>query len=93
MTLEYSDEHIPISTDVAVYTKQLGFQNVESTLELDKSSSTTTIINDSTSMIAIEAGARVRVYNDNGEEDFETLAENLIIIPSQMIIPQMVSKY
>ena len=60
---------------------------LESTLELNKSKATTaTIINDSTGMIAIEATARIRVYNENGEEKFDTIAEDLVIIPSQMII-------
>ena len=62
---------------------------LEATLELGKGAeaTTATILNDSTSMIAIEAVARVRVYDQNGVENFDATAEDLIIIPSQMIIP------
>lgn len=62
---------------------------LESTLELGKGAeaTTATIVNDSTSMIAIEAVSRVRVYDQNGVENFDAIAEDLIIIPSQMIIP------
>ena len=61
----------------------------ESTLDLGKgvSSTTATIVNNSTTMIAIEAGARIRRYSEDGVENFDTAAENLIMIPSQMIIP------
>ena len=38
-------------------------------------------------MIAIEAGARIRDYDLEGVENFDQLAEDLIVIPSQMIIP------
>ena len=50
-------------------------------------STTATILNDSEGMIAIEASPRIRSYNKDGEESFEKEAENLIIVPSQMIIP------
>ena len=61
----------------------------DSTLVLDKgvAATTATIVNDGQSMIAIEAMPLVRSYNPDGTENLETLAENLIIIPSQMIIP------
>ena len=62
---------------------------IDSTLELDRgmNSTTATIVNDSENMIAIEASARVRRYNDDGSEDLELIADDLIIVPGQMIIP------
>ena len=62
---------------------------IDSTLELDKgmNSTTATVVNDSENMIAIEATARVRQYNPDGTENLETIAEDLIIVPGQMIIP------
>jgi hypothetical protein len=62
---------------------------IDSTLELDRgmNSTTATIVNDSENMIAIEASARVRRYNQDGSEDLELLADDLIIVPGQMIIP------
>ena len=61
---------------------------IESTLDLGKGmkSTTATVINDGESMIAIEATARVRSFSQDGEEHFDKEAENLIIVPSQMII-------
>jgi len=60
---------------------------VDSSLDPAKKSSTTaTILNDSDGMIAIEATARLRVYNEQGEENFDDIADDLMIIPSQMII-------
>ena len=50
-------------------------------------STTATIVNDSENMIAIEASARVRRYNDDGSEDLDLIADDLIIVPGQMIIP------
>ena len=38
-------------------------------------------------MIAIEATARVRQYNEDGSENIDTIADDLIIVPGQMIIP------
>ena len=62
---------------------------MDSNLELGqgKYSTTATIVNDSENKIAIEAGARIRDYNLEGVENFDQLAEDLIVIPSQMIIP------
>ena len=62
---------------------------IDNALQLDKgmNSTTATIVNDSENMIAIEATARIRKYNPDGTEDFETVADNLIIIPGQMIVP------
>ena len=62
---------------------------IDSTLELDRgmNSTTATIVNDSENMIAIEASARVRRYNQDGSEDLELIADDLIIVPGQMIIP------
>ena len=62
---------------------------IDYTLELDKgmNSTTATVVNDSENMIAIEASARIRKYNPDGTENFETVADNLIIIPGQMIVP------
>lgn len=60
---------------------------IDSSLDPAKNNSTTaTIINDSDGMIAIEATARLRMYNEQGEESFDEIADDLIIIPSQMII-------
>lgn len=50
-------------------------------------STTATIVNDGSGMVAIEAGARVRTYSIDGIESSDTLAEDLIVIPSQMIVP------
>ena len=50
-------------------------------------STTASIINDGSNMIAIEASARVRSYSIDGIENIDTFAEDLIIIPNQMIIP------
>ncbi len=62
---------------------------MDSTLELGqgKYSTTATIVNDSENIIAIEASARVRSYSLKGDENFDQVAENLVLIPSQMIIP------
>lgn len=62
---------------------------IDSTLELDRgmNSTTATIVNDSENMIAIEASARVRRYNNDGSEDLDLIADDLIIVPGQMIIP------
>ena len=62
---------------------------IDSSLEIGqgKYSTTATIINDSQNMIAIETSARVRSHSLDGVENFDDLAENLIVIPSQMIIP------
>ena len=64
---------------------------IDSTLLLDKgmNSTTATVVNDSENMIAIEASARVRQYNPDGSENLETIADDLIIVPGQMIIPPM----
>ena len=61
----------------------------ESTIYLEDGvfSTTATIINDGEGMIAIEAGARIRSYSKDGVENFDKEAEQLIIVPSQMIIP------
>lgn len=61
---------------------------IDSTLDLGAGSfsTTATIVNDGESMIAIEAGARVRNFSLEGVEDFDKEAENLIVIPSQVII-------
>lgn len=61
----------------------------DTTLNLDDgmSSTTATIVNDSTNMIAIEAGVKLRSYNRDGVENFDIDAEDLIMIPSQMIVP------
>jgi fimbrial chaperone protein len=50
-------------------------------------STTATIVNDSDNMVAIEANALVRKYNPDGSENLETFADDLIIVPAQMIIP------
>lgn len=50
-------------------------------------SATATIVNDGDGMIAIEASPRIRSYSKDGIENFEKEAENLVIVPSQMIIP------
>ncbi len=62
---------------------------IDSTLELGRGMNSTTavIVNDSENMIAIEASSRVRIYDENGVENLDTLATNLIIVPGQMIIP------
>jgi len=62
---------------------------IDSTLLLDKgmNSTTATVVNDSENMIAIEASARVRKYNPDGTENLDVLADDLIIVPGQMIIP------
>jgi fimbrial chaperone protein len=62
---------------------------IDSTLLLDKgmNSTTATVVNDSENMIAIEANALVRRYNPDGTENLETIADDLIIVPGQMIIP------
>lgn len=62
---------------------------IDSTLELDRgiNSTTATVVNDSENMIAIEATARVRQYNEDGSENIDTIADDLIIVPGQMIIP------
>ena len=61
----------------------------ESTINLEDGvfSTTATIINDGDGMIAIEASPRIRKYTKDGVENFDTEAEDLIIVPSQMIIP------
>ena len=61
---------------------------IDSTLDLGAGafSTTATIVNDGESMIAIEAGARVRNFSLEGVENFDTEAEHLIVIPSQVII-------
>ena len=61
---------------------------IDSNLVLDKgvAATTATIVNDGENMIAIEAKPLVRTYNPDGTENLDMLAENLIIIPSQMII-------
>ena len=62
---------------------------MDSNLDLGqgKYSTTATILNDGENIIAIEASARVRSYSLEGEENFDQVAENLILIPSQIIIP------
>ena len=50
-------------------------------------SATATIQNDSDGMIAIEASPRIRKYSKDGTENFDNEAEDLIIVPSQMIVP------
>ncbi len=62
---------------------------IDSTLELGRGMNSTTaiIVNDSENMIAIEASSRVRTYDENGVENLDTLATDLIIVPGQMIIP------
>ena len=62
---------------------------MDSNLDLGqgKYSTTATIVNDGENMIAIEASARVRTYSLKGDENFDQVAENLVLIPSQMIIP------
>lgn len=61
---------------------------MDDTLKLDNGvvSTTATVVNDSTSMIAMEAGVRVRSYSQDGVENNDKIAQELIIIPSQMII-------
>jgi len=62
---------------------------LESTIDLAEGrySSTATIINNGESTIAIEAMTRLRSHSRDGTENFEQEAENLLIIPTQMIIP------
>ena len=50
-------------------------------------SATATVINDGDGMIAIEAMPRIRSYSKDGVESFDKEAEDLVIVPSQMIIP------
>lgn len=61
----------------------------QSTLNLSEGvySATATILNDGDGMIAIEASPRIRTYSKDGVESFDQEAEDLIIVPSQMIIP------
>lgn len=63
---------------------------LDSTLDLGTgmNSTTATVINDSENMIAIEASARLRLTSEDGVESFaEVPADDLIIVPNQMIIP------
>ena len=48
---------------------------------------TAKVINDGDGLIAIEATPRIRSYSKDGVESFDKDAENLVIVPSQMIIP------
>jgi len=64
---------------------------LDSTLDLGAGmkSTTATVINDSDNPIAIEAGARLRLVSETGEETFaEVASTDLLIVPSQMIIPK-----
>ena len=62
---------------------------IDSTLNsIGNDLTTATIVNDSENMIAtVSVSAGVRRYNDDGSEDLELIADDLIIVPGQMIIP------
>ena len=62
---------------------------VDNELELGEGevSTTATVVNDSDSMIAIEATVRIREHSLDGVENIDRIADDLLIIPNQMIIP------